>query len=39
MEYIDHFKENDTGYIVLKHYKGETLDKYLKENGVNYIDI
>jgi serine/threonine protein kinase len=39
VEYIDHFKENDTGYIVLKHYKGETLDKYLKENGVNYIDI
>ncbi len=29
--YIDHFLENNTGYIVIKHYEGLTLDEYMKE--------
>ncbi|NLD47638.1 MAG: serine/threonine protein kinase [Clostridiaceae bacterium] len=27
--YIDHFKENDTGYIIIEYYDGITLDNYL----------
>lgn len=35
VEYLDDFIENNTGYIVTKHYKGNTLDQYMaKENDV-----
>ncbi len=29
--YIDHFLENNTGYIVMEYYEGLTLDEYMKE--------
>lgn len=28
---IDHFSENDTGYIIIEYYEGKTLDQYVKE--------
>lgn len=31
VEYLDHFEENGTGYIVMKYYKGKTLDTYIRE--------
>lgn len=31
VQYIDHFIQNNTGYIVLKYYPGITLDEYIKE--------
>ncbi|HEX9061417.1 MAG TPA: serine/threonine-protein kinase [Clostridia bacterium] len=40
VKYIDHFVENDTGYIVLKYYKGKTLDKYIvEEKSISITDF
>lgn len=40
VKYIDHFIENDTGYIVLKYYKGKTLDKYIiDEKSISITDF
>ncbi|TYQ16923.1 UNVERIFIED_CONTAM: serine/threonine protein kinase [Acetivibrio alkalicellulosi] len=39
VEYIDHFIENETGYIILKKYKGKTLDKYIQECNISYVDM
>ncbi len=30
--YITHFIENNTGYIVIKYYEGQSLEQYIKEN-------
>ncbi len=38
-EYIDHFKENDTGYIVIRYYSGKTLDKYMEEGEISYEQL
>lgn len=38
--YIDHFKENDTGYIVIDYYAGRTLDRYLREEkNITHSDL
>ncbi|MCX7746242.1 MAG: serine/threonine protein kinase [Clostridia bacterium] len=30
-KYIDHFEENNTGYIIMEHHEGKTLDEYMRE--------
>ncbi len=32
-KYIDHFVENNTGYIVIKHYNGITMNQYVRKEG------
>lgn len=34
-KYIDHFMENNTGYIVIEYYEGKKLDEYIKENKIS----
>ncbi|MDP4180326.1 MAG: serine/threonine-protein kinase [Bacillota bacterium] len=40
VKYVDGFKENDTGYIVLEFCEGKTLDKHMKdENEVSIKEV
>ncbi len=34
---IDYFKENDTGYVVMKYYEGKTLDEHMMEEKEFFI--
>lgn len=35
IKYIDHFDENGTTYIISEYFKGNTLDKYIKEYSLD----